>query len=208
MFKFALLGTVLLAVPFAVPFAVPPAFRAAAPSAPDALAPLRATQWKVDPGHSSVLFRVVHVVAPFWGRFDKLHGTVVWDAAHPEASSVELSIDAMSVNTNDGKRDDHLRGPDFFSAKEFPVLTFKSTKVVSKGEGVLEATGEFTMRGVTKTISVPIERTGEGESPFKDTRAGFEATFLIRRSDWGVKGSIPTIADEVRIVVALECVKS
>jgi len=199
MFKFALLGTALLAVPFA--------FRAAAVPAPDISLPTRAAQWKVDAGHSSVLFRVVHVVAPFWGRFDKLDGTVVWDAAQPEASSVELTIDAMSVNTNDGKRDDHLRGPDFFSSKEFPKLTFKSTKVVSKGEGKLEATGEFTMRGVTKTISVPIEPTGEGESPFKDTRAGFEATFLIRRSDYGVKAYIPTIADEVRIVVALECVK-
>ena len=86
-------------------------------------------------------------------------------------------------------------------------MTFKSTSVVSKGEGKLEATGEFTMRGVTKTITVPIEMTGEGESPFKDTRAGFEATFNIQRSDFGVKAYIPTISDDVRIVVALECIK-
>lgn len=198
MLKFAALGAVALAIPFA--------FRASA--VPAAAAPVSAAAaWKVDAGHSSVVFRVKHVVAPFWGRFDKVEGAVAWDAAKPEASTVELTIDAMSVNTNDGKRDDHLRGPDFFSSKEFPKMTFKSTKVVSKGEGKLEATGEFTMRGVTKTITVPIEMTGEGESPFKDTRAGFEATFNIQRSDYGVKAYIPTISDDVRIVVALECVK-
>jgi polyisoprenoid-binding protein YceI len=198
MYKLLALGALALAVPFA--------FRATA--IPASAAPTSAAEsWKVDAGHSSVVFRVKHFYAPFWGRFDKVSGSVQWDAAKPEAAAVELSIDAGSVNTNDAKRDDHLRGPDFFSAKEFAAMTFKSTKVVSKGEGQLEATGDFTMRGVTKSITVPIEVVGEGESPFKDTRAGFEATFNINRSDYGVKGYIPNIGDEVRIVVALECVK-
>lgn len=179
---------------------------ASAPAVLSAPAPLAA--WKVDSGHSSVVFRVKHVVAPFWGRFDKLEGTVQWDSAKPEASSVEIAIDAASINTNDGKRDEHLRGPDFFGAKEFPKLGFKSTKVAVKGAGKLEVTGDFTMHGVTKSITVPVEVTGEGESPFKDTRAGFEATFDIKRADYGVKGYIPTIGDDVRIIVALECVKN
>jgi polyisoprenoid-binding protein YceI len=198
-FKLLALGALALTLPLAYQAVAVPA--SAAPVS--TVAP-----WKVDSGHSSVVFRVKHVVAPFWGRFDKVSGTVQWDSANPETASVELTVDVASINTNDGKRDDHLRGPDFFSAKEFPTMTFKSTKVTKKGEGKLEATGDFTMHGVTKSITVPIEATGEGESPFKDTRAGFEATFEIKRGDYGVKGYIPTIGDEVRIVVALECVKS
>lgn len=196
--KLLALGTLALALPLA--------FQAVA--VPASATPVSAAApWKVDSGHSSVVFRIKHVVAPFWGRFDKVSGTVQWDAAKPETASVELTVDVGSVNTNDGKRDDHLRGPDFFSAKEFPTMTFKSTKVTKKGDGKLEATGDLTLHGVTKSITVPIEVTGEGESPFKDTRAGFEATFEIKRGDYGVKGYIPTISDEVRIVVALECVK-
>ncbi|MCY3002438.1 MAG: YceI family protein [Planctomycetota bacterium] len=197
-FKLLALGTLALALPLA--------FQAVA--VPASATPVSAAApWKVDSGHSSVVFRIKHVVAPFWGRFDKVSGAVQWDAAKPETASVELTVDVGSVNTNDGKRDDHLRGPDFFSAKEFPTMTFKSTKVTKKGDGKLEATGDLTLHGVTKSVTVPIEVTGEGESPFKDTRAGFEATFEIKRGDYGVKGYIPTISDEVRIVVALECVK-
>lgn len=176
-------------------------------STPTVIAATEAASYSVDAGHSSANFRIKHVVAPFWGRFNKLDGKVTWDAAAPEKCSVEISIDAGSVDTNDGKRDDHLRGPDFFSAKEFPTMTFKSTKVSKKAEGKLEVTGDFTMRGVTKSMTVPVEFTGEGESPFKDYRAGFEATFDIKRSDFGVKGYIPVISDETRIIVALECVK-
>ncbi|MCC7014226.1 MAG: YceI family protein [Planctomycetes bacterium] len=172
-----------------------------------AVEPATAAQFTVDSGHSSTNFRIKHVVAPFWGRFNKVEGSVTWDAASADKCAVEISIDATSIDTNDGKRDDHLRGPDFFSAKEFPKLTFKSTKVAKKGDK-LEVTGDFTMRGVTKSMTVPVEMTGEGESPFKDYRAGFEATFDIKRSDFGVKGYIPVISDEVRIIVALECVKS
>ena len=197
-FKLLALGTLALALPLAYQAVAVPA--SAAPVS-------AAAPWKVDSGHSSVVFRVKHIVAPFWGRFDKVSGNVQWDATKPETASVELAVDVGSVNTNDGKRDEHLRGPDFFSAKEFPTMTFKSTKIAKKGEGKLEATGDLTLHGVTKSVTVPIEVVGEGESPFKDTRAGFEATFEVKRSDFSVNGYLPAIGDEVRIIVALECVK-
>jgi polyisoprenoid-binding protein YceI len=176
--------------------------RTPAPAAPVA-------NYSIDSGHSGAVFRVKHLVAPFWGRFNKIEGSVSWDAAAPDKSTVEVAIDAASVDTNNRDRDEHLRGPDFFGAKEFPKITFKSTKVVKKAEGKLEVTGDFTMRGVTKSITVPVEVVGEGKAPppLNDHRAGFEATFDIKRSDYKVESYLEMIGDDTRIIVALECVK-
>ena len=194
--KLLALLAVLALVPHGLPASTPTAV---------APAPSEAVAFKVDSAHSSVVFRVQHLVAPFWGRFNKVAGSVNWDAGAPEKSSVAITIEAGSIDTADAKRDDHLRGPDFFSTKEFPEIVFKSTKVAMQGDK-LEITGELTLHGTTKSVTAIGEKTGEGETR-QGYKAGFEATFEIKRSDFGVKGYIPAIGDEVRIVVALECAK-
>jgi polyisoprenoid-binding protein YceI len=198
--KLLALASLALLVPLGLrSSSVEPAAAPAPSSAP--------ASYLVDGVHSSTVFRVQHITTPFWGRFNKLEGALTFDAAAPESSKIEISIDAASVDTNDAKRDEHLRGADFFSAKEFPKMTFKSTRVAKKAEGKFEVTGDFTFHGVTKSIAVPVEYFGEEESPMQDRRAGFEATFEIKRSEYGVAEYIPVIGDSVRIIVALECIR-
>ena len=166
----------------------------------------QAAAYEVDPGHSSVVFRIQHFVAPFYGRFNKVSGAVSYDAKKPEASSVEITIDAASVDTNSSGRDDHLRGPDFFSAKEFPQITFVSKSVAKKGDK-LAINGDLTMRGTTKSVTVEAAIIGEADTGKMGYRCGFETVFEIKRSDFGVKGYLPAIGDDVRIMVGLECMK-
>ncbi len=166
-----------------------------------------AVKFKIDSGHSSVLFRVKHFgVSNFYGRFNKIGGEISWDAKNPEASSISIEIDAASVDSNDKGRDDHLRNTDFLSAKEFPTITFKSKSVKKKGDK-LELTGDLTLHGVTKSVTTAVEFTGEGETPF-GYRAGFEASFEIKRSEFGVSGVPGGVGEDVRITVALEGVKA
>ena len=195
MYKLLALGALALAVPFA--------FRATA--VPASAAPTSAAApWKVDEGHSSVVFRVKHFYAPFWGRFDKVSGSVQWDAAKPEAAAVELSIDAGSVNTNDAKRDDHLRGPDFFDVKQFPKASFKSTKVVPDGESKMKVDGDLTLHGVTKPISFVVEKTGSVDDPKFGKKTGFHATLVVKRSEFGITYMKGGLGEDVEFMVSLE----
>lgn len=181
-----------------------------APGSPAPLVASTATEaatFDVDNGHSCVVFRIKHFgVTNFYGRFNKVGGKVMWDAAAPEKSSISIEIDAASVDTGDTKRDDHVRNPDFFSAKEFPTIKFvsKSVKVVGKQ---LEVTGDLTLRGVTKSVTAKVDLTGEGETRF-GYRAGFEANFEIKRSEFGVSAYPDALSDDVRLTVSLETVKA
>ncbi len=169
-------------------------------------APAQAPTYKIDSVHSSVLFRVKHFgVTNFYGRFNKVSGEILWDAKKPETGSISVEIDAASIDSNDKKRDEHLRNSDFLSAKEFPTISFKSKSVKKKGEQ-LEVSGDLTLHGVTKSITTFVDNTGEADSPY-GYRAGFEAIFDIKRSDYGMEG-VDGIGDEVRIIVSLESIKS
>lgn len=169
--------------------------------------PVAPANYKIDASHSAVMFRVKHMgVSWFYGRFNEFSGKVAWDAAKPEASTLELSIDPASVDTHNKDRDDHLRKPDFFSVKEFPAVTFKSTKVAKKGDK-LEVTGELELHGVKKTITVPVEHVGTADTE-RGSKAGFEATIDIKRSDFGMSYGLPdALGDDVRIMISLECDK-
>ncbi|MBL8739406.1 MAG: YceI family protein, partial [Planctomycetes bacterium] len=117
-------------------------------------APRGEHDWTVDAGHSSVVFRVKHANASwFQGTFDKIEGVVTFDPAKPEATSVKLTIPVDSVDTNDQKRDAHLKNKDFFNSKENPEITFVSGKVAKKGE-MLEVTGELAMAGKSQTVTI------------------------------------------------------
>jgi polyisoprenoid-binding protein YceI len=166
-----------------------------------------ADTFKIDPVHSSVVFSVTHLgVSNFYGRFNDVSGTVVLDKADPSKSSVELTIPVESVDTHYEKRDQHLKGPDFFNAKQFPVMTFKSKKVESSGD-TYNVTGDFTLHGVTKPLTLEVKKVGEGKGPEGEIRAGGETHFTIKRSDYGMNFMQGPVGDEINIVVSLEGIK-
>ena len=163
--------------------------------------------WTVDAGHSVVLFRVKHIgVSYYHGRFNKVSGTLVLNA-DPAKSSVSIEVDPSSVFTASKDRDKHLKGPDFFNVKQFPKLTFKSTKVVAAGKRKFSVTGNLNMHGVSKSVTATFEHVGSGISPLdkKSKVTGFEGVFTVKRSDFGMTYGLPAVlGDEVRVTVAIE----
>jgi polyisoprenoid-binding protein YceI len=147
-----------------------------------------AGDWEVDPAHVSASFSVRHMmVSTVRGEFDKVSGNVVLDDASPAKSSIEIVIDAASVDTRNAQRDAHLKSPDFFDVAKNPKLTFKSTKIEKAGKGKYKVTGDFTMRGVTKPLTLAVEGP---TAPTKDMMGrqirGVSATGKLNRKDWGL----------------------
>lgn len=173
-------------------------------------APAAAEKWEIDKGHSSIYFDVRHTYATVRGLFDDFSGTLILDPDKPNAGSFELNVKVNSINTNITKRDNHLRSDDFFAAKKFPAMTFKSTGVkLVKGNQYL-ITGNLTIKGISKKIDVPFTYYGMKENPLKKGQmvAGFEADFTINRLDYNVGtgkfADMGAIGREVRIVVSIE----
>ena len=164
-----------------------------------------ADTYQIDPGHSSFIFRIKHMNTSFlYGRINTSSGTLVVDDADASKSSIELELKADSVDTVNEKRDQHLKGPDFFNSKQFPTITFKSKSVKKSGDADLEVTGDFTLLGVTKELTTKMTRTGGGKTPFGDFRVGYEGAFAFKRSDFGMKTMLDNIGDDVTITVAVE----
>lgn len=139
----------------------------------------------IDPMHSEASFQIRHIVTKVRGRFTDFSGTIMADQAKPEASSVEFTVKTASIDTDQDNRDKHLQSPDFFDAAKYPEITFKSTSVKSAGKDKYDVTGNLTMHGVTKQISLPVTYLGTG-GPGKDAKHGFEATTTINRKDFGI----------------------
>ena len=178
--------------------------RAAAPS-PVAPAAAAASTWEIDGVHSSVVFKVRHMgVAPFFGRFNQISGSVVVNDEKPAESKVELTIPTDSIDSNNAGRDKHLKSPDFFNAEEFPEIKFVS-KTVSKDGKNWKVDGELSLHGVTKPVSVKVEQVGTGETRM-GKRTGFDVAFTIKRSDFGMNGMLDGIGDEVQVMAGIECV--
>ena len=166
-----------------------------------------ADTFKVDPVHSFVLFSVQHLgVANTYGRFNDISGTVVFDRDNPSKSSVELSVPVESLDTHNAKREQSLKSPDFFDVKQFPTLTFKSTKVEGGG-GMLKVTGDLTIHGVTKPVTVDFKKGGEAKGVFGEMRGGGETRFTIKRSDFGMNFEQGEVGDQVDIILSLEGIK-
>jgi polyisoprenoid-binding protein YceI len=150
-----------------------------------AASPLAADTFVIDPVHSDASFQVRHFVSNVRGRFTDFTGTIVGDPAKPEASSVEFTIKAASIDTAQPNRDKHLRSADFFDAEKFPEISFKSTKITPTGKSKYDVTGALTMHGVTKTVTLPVTYLGTS-GPGKDAKFGFETTAVINRKDFGI----------------------
>src|SRR4029077_13585664 len=133
-----------------------------------------ADTFKIDPVHSFVMFRVQHLgIANTYGRFNDISGTVVFDKDNPAKSSVELAVPIESLDTHNSIRDKSLKSPDFFDAKQFPTMTFKSTEVEGSGD-MLKVSGDLTIRGVTKPLTVDFKKGREGKGVFGEMRGGGE----------------------------------
>jgi polyisoprenoid-binding protein YceI len=171
--------------------------------------PAMAQNWQVDPVHSSIFFKVKHVGASWaYGLIHAPTGKVVFDPANPTASSLEITAKVANVDTGSENRDKHLKSNDFFAGGQHPNITFKSTSWKPAGENKFEVAGDLTLRGETKPITVTLELTGTGKDRQGTDVAGFETTFTIKRSDFGVNGAQGGVGDEVTLSVSLEVVKA
>jgi len=170
-------------------------------------AALAADTYKIDPVHSAVIYQIKHFnVGNAYGRFNEPTGSVSVDNGAAAAFTFEVKTD--KVDTGNPKRDAHLKSPDFFDAKQFPTITFKSTEVKAAGENKFDVTGDLTMHGVTKSITVPITKTGEGDTKMMGYRTGWEAQVDLKRSDYGINGLKDAIGDDVHLIISFEAVKS
>ena len=171
---------------------------------PAAAAPVN---YDVDKGHSALLFRIKHVdVAYTYGRFNDFSGSIVVDDENLSNAKVEITAKLESVDTNDAKRDQHLRSPDFFNVAQFPNMTFKSTSV-SKAGDAYKVTGTLDLHGVTKTLTIDMKKTGEGKDPWGNHRIGFEGQMSFKRSDFGMDKMQEAVGDMVWVTVAIEGIK-
>jgi polyisoprenoid-binding protein YceI len=169
-----------------------------------AAASAQAQSLKVDPVHSTIIFRISHLNAGVvYGRFNDPTGTITLG----DNPSLNVEVKTDNIDTHNQKRDDHLRSPDFFNNKEFPTISFKSTSFKSSGENKYEVTGDLTLHGVTKPVTVTLEKLGTGKDPSGGTRVGFETIFTIKRSDFGMNFMPGGVGDEVKLMVALETVQ-
>jgi polyisoprenoid-binding protein YceI len=170
---------------------------------------LAADTFVVDKGHSEASFQIRHFVSKVRGRFTDFSGTIQVDKANPEKSSVEYAIKTTSIDTANERRDGHLRGADFFDVEKFPEITFKSSKVVPKGQDRYDVTGTFTMHGVSKEITVPVAFLGFAKTQ-RGEKAGFEINTTVNRKDYGIvwnqamdAGSF-VLGDEVTVAINIE----
>lgn len=170
--------------------------------------------WTIDPGHSHVGFSVRHMmVSNVRGSFGKFSGSIVGDPTDPQNAKVDVSIDAASLTTNNGNRDEHLRGADFFDVTKFPTITFQSRKIEKGKDGGLRVLGDLTLHGVTKEVTLNVEPPSPEVDVRGTKRLGLSAITKLNRKDFGLTwnrvmeaGGV-TVGDDVNISIELELVK-
>jgi polyisoprenoid-binding protein YceI len=164
--------------------------------------------YKIDPDHSTFMFKVNHLgFSNTYGIFRIFSGSFTIDEANVSNSKVEIEIKTDSVDTNAPKRDEHLRKPDFFNAKQNPKITFKSTSIKKVKENVYEVKGDFNMNGVTKPLMFTLNRNKTGKDPWGNDRTGADAKFTIKRSDYNMKFMLGGVGDDVEITTSFEGIK-
>ena len=164
--------------------------------------------YEVDPVHSTAFFKVGHYGFGFVrGGFTDISGKIVIDKAHYTNSTVDIVIKTESINTENNQRDEHLKSKDFFDVAEFPIMRFKSREIKKHSKNLYEVAGDFTLHGITKTITVPVKFIGEGKDHYGAYRAGFETEFSIKRSEYGMTKYIPAAGDTVEITLVIEGIR-
>jgi polyisoprenoid-binding protein YceI len=169
--------------------------------------------YTVDKQHTEAGFQVRHLLTKVRGTFRDVSGSITWDKANPTRSVVEFRLKTASIDTGVAQRDNHLRSQDFFWADKYPEITFASTKVVAKAKEQFDVTGNLTIRGITKQITLPVTYLGEEKDLFGNTKAAFETGITINRQDFGLvwNKALETggvlVGDDVQIAVNLEAAK-
>ena len=170
-------------------------------------------KWQIDKAHSNVYFDVRHTYATVRGQFEDYSGSVQFDSNHMELGSINLEVRTKSINTGIPNRDNHLRADEFFNAKQFPTMTFRSTGVKQLEGNQYTVEGDLTIKGITRKVTVPFAYLGSRDNPLKKGQevAGFEARFTVNRLDFqvgpGKYAQMGTIASGVDILVTLEVVR-
>ena len=174
-----------------------------------------ATKFQIDPAHSAARFSVKHMmIAKVHGAFEKVSGTLEYDAANPSAAKIEAIIDASSITTHEAQRDTHLKSADFFDIAKFPTLNFKSSKVEKSGDGELKVTGQLTIRGVSKEVVLEVEGPSpEQKDPWGNLRIGISASTKIKRKDFGLNWNAALeaggilVGEDVSITLDIQFIK-
>jgi polyisoprenoid-binding protein YceI len=168
--------------------------------------------YAIDKAHSEVTFQVRHLLTKVRGRFSDFAGTVRLDEDEPGNSTVSLTIDAASVDTNDASRDQHLRSDDFFAVGTYPTIAFVSSRIVRTSAETYDAIGTLTIRGIAQEITLPVTYLGTAKDPWGNRRAGFETSLTINRKDFGLlwNAALETggflVGDEVRISLSIQAI--
>jgi len=171
-----------------------------------------ADEWAIDGAHSHVGFKVRHM-AVSWvrGSFDSVQGTITFDGKNLTKAGVDIAIDTASIDTKNEKRDEHLKGGDFFDVGANPLMTFKSTKVKEGKDGTFQLIGDLTLKGVTKQVTLDVEGgLTPVNDPWGNTKLGFTATGQLNRQDYGLtwNKALETgglvVGDEVHLVIEVE----
>jgi polyisoprenoid-binding protein YceI len=166
----------------------------------------------IDKVHSDATFQVRHLITKVRGRFSDFEGTIQFDEANPEVSSVSFTIKTTSIDTSEPDRDNHLRSADFFAVADHPTITFKSTVVRRISGNQFEVGGTLSIRGVSKEINLPVTYLGAAKDPWGKERAGFEGEITINRKDFGLSWNAPLeaggflVGDDVKINLSIQAV--
>ena len=170
------------------------------------------TTYSIDKAHSEATFQVRHLLSKVRGRFSDFNGTIDYDEQNPEYSSVNVTIQAASVDTSERDRDTHLRSADFFEVEKFPTLTFKSATIARKGSDGFDVAGDLTIHGVTTPVIFDVTFLGKAKDPWGNERIAFEAETTINRKDYGLlwNAALETggflVGDEVKISLSVQAV--
>jgi len=165
--------------------------------------------WKIDPNHTAAQFSVRHMgISTVRGAFTKVSGSAEYDPSNPAKTSLEATIEAASIDTRVEMRDNDLRSANYFDVAKFPTITFKSKSVQAAGEGKLKITGDLTIHGVTKEVTLDVDGPSKPmNDPRGNTHIGASASTTIKRTDFGVGSDNPMVGDEITITIDTELVR-
>ena len=165
---------------------------------------------QIDRAHSQVEFQVRHLLSRVRGRFTDFAGTIQFDPAAPERSSVSFSVQTASIDTNQPDRDTHLRSDDFFAVEKYPSLTFASTRIVARGPEQFEVAGELTILGITRSVVLPVAYLGAAKDPWGNEKLAFDTEITIDRKAYGLTWNTALeaggflVGDDVRVTISLQ----
>ena len=158
--------------------------------------------------HAFIQFKIKHLgYSWLYGRFNTFDGQFSYDEKNPAAASVSINIDPASIDSNHAERDKHLRGKDFLNVKQFPKASFVSTSFEEKNDGKAVIKGDFTLHGVTKTITIDVEHTGHGKDPWGGYRRGFAGTTTFALKDFNINYNLGPASQNVEIILSIEGIR-